>query len=335
MACDPVNVNASQSTFNEVGRDQTINHFTYFIYASQPPPGLEQTLPHPSDLSWPASSSNAISRGNDLISTYHTSEDVSVVDITTDLIEKIVQLLISGESWDKIRNLKLELELLHLTLFSTRSAIQIFKDTPLDQSVANTINPTVWQCFIILQEVFDHINCYRDGVLSTTINFLWLQVCLNGLDMGKLGLLRLKLSACRESLDGFLMALSSYVSVFNAFPPTEGSHSTKKYSVEWTKFGNQLPRGLASVHTFSACLKQRLPFLHHIPLNAVRVVDHLGQNIPVPTLFCSTWEVCRYHFVRVLIRSHIPACCRILAILSTATAKIGSEIASSRGVTTK
>jgi hypothetical protein len=216
MACDPVNVDANQSTFNYVGRDQTTNHFTYFIYTSQPPPGSEQTLPHPhnlcSDLSWPASSPKAVSRGNDLISTYHTSEDVSVVDITTNLTEKIVQLLISGESWDKFRDLKLELESLHLTLFSTRSAVQIFKDTPLDQSVANTINPTVGQCFIILQEVFDHINRYRDGVLSTTINFLWPQVCLNGWDMGKLGSLILKLSACRELVDGFLMALSSYVS---------------------------------------------------------------------------------------------------------------------------
>ena len=34
-----------------------------------------------------------------------------------------------------------------------------------------------------------------------------------------------------------------------------------------------------------------MPFLRHIALHALRVVDHLGQNISVPMIFCSTWKV--------------------------------------------
>lgn len=47
-------------------------------------------------------------------------------------------------------------------------------------------------------------------------------------------------------------------------------------------------KSLESFHTF---LSKRLPFLGHIKLNSVQVVDHLGKIIPVPTQFCSTWKV--------------------------------------------
>lgn len=54
---------------------------------------------------------------------------------------------------------------------------------------------------------------------------------------------------------------------------------------------NDLNTGTVPLRRFLALLRQRLPFLGYIPLDAVRVLDHLGQFMPVPTMFCSTWEV--------------------------------------------
>ena len=31
--------------------------------------------------------------------------------------------------------------------------------------------------------------------------------------------------------------------------------------------------------------------MHHLTIDEVLVVDHLGQNLPVPVVFCSRWEV--------------------------------------------
>jgi hypothetical protein len=55
--------------------------------------------------------------------------------------------------------------------------------------------------------------------------------------------------------------------------------------------GNEFRAGRVSLARFRELLNRRLPFLDHIKIDSVRVVDHLGQNIPVPIMFCSTWKV--------------------------------------------
>ena len=55
--------------------------------------------------------------------------------------------------------------------------------------------------------------------------------------------------------------------------------------------GNELSFGSIPLRSFHDLFSKRLPFLGHIKLSAVNVVSHLGDIIPVPTLFCTTWEV--------------------------------------------
>jgi hypothetical protein len=169
-------VDASRSTFNDIGPDQIVNYYAYFICGPQPTPGprllssfheacnaadnLPQSTPVPETFSQP----------NEVVSTYHPSEAVYLVDITTDLINNIVQLLTNDrESTDIYQDLRLELELLHSALFWTGTAIQVFEHTPLHQSLANIINAEVGHCFAVLQEAFEKINRYKQGLLPTLI----------------------------------------------------------------------------------------------------------------------------------------------------------------------
>ncbi|KIM85575.1 hypothetical protein PILCRDRAFT_338021 [Piloderma croceum F 1598] len=62
------------------------------------------------------------------------------------------------------------------------------------------------------------------------------------------------------------------------------------HSVSWMELGNELQAGRVSLARFHTLLTRRLPFLSHIKLNTVTVVSHLGDVIPVPSIFCSTWE---------------------------------------------
>jgi len=55
-----------------------------------------------------------------------------------------------------------------------------------------------------------------------------------------------------------------------------------------------LQAGRVSLSYFLACLKDGPSFLGHIRLDTVLVVDHLGERIPVPTMFCATWNVGPY-----------------------------------------
>jgi hypothetical protein len=49
--------------------------------------------------------------------------------------------------------------------------------------------------------------------------------------------------------------------------------------------------GCPSLHNFYTFLAQCGNSFHHIQANTVLVVDHLGRNIPIPTIFCSDWNV--------------------------------------------
>ena len=72
-------------------------------------------------------------------------------------------------------------------------------------------------------------------------------------------------------------------------------HRCKYHSIEWTQFRNHSNIDYISLQTFSTNFKLRLPFLRHLRLITVDVVDHLGCMIPVPIQFCSTWNVrCAY-----------------------------------------
>ena len=71
--------------------------------------------------------------------------------------------------------------------------------------------------------------------------------------------------------------------------------------------------------------------LRHIQINKVLVVDHLGRNLPVPTLFCSTWKVDFFSFTYW--SGHTSRKTRILTISSMAIAMVTSEITSSGRVT--
>jgi hypothetical protein len=96
---------------------------------------------------------------------------------------------------------------------------------------------------------------------------------------------------------------------------------------------NELRTGHVSLEGFYALFSQRLPFLGHIKINAVQVVNHLGDVIPVPDVFCSTWKV---FFILSASRSaDTPREARIFIISSMVIAKSASEITSSSGVTIK
>ena len=193
--------NAIQSTFNNAGRDQ-FNY--YFINYGSPVqrPGLM--------IEHGPSRHGALPLENAVVTSHHTHQTVSIIDLSINRIGQIVELL-SGDTgnFNRCRDVKTELEFIDQTLFLTKSATQVFKHTPLDRILTNTINPEIERCSIVLCDIFDKISFYRQRLQSTIIDFLWFTVCWNGWDKEELRQLILKLSDHRKNLDGFLIALNS------------------------------------------------------------------------------------------------------------------------------
>jgi hypothetical protein len=133
----------------------------------------------------------------------------STSDIAPGLIIAIVQLLVDPDSSDYYRDLKVELELLQQTLTLAGLAIDAFECTPLSRSLADIVDQEAERCCIILHELLDRINAYRQGLNSTRIQYLWRQVWWNGCDVNELTSLRIKLSTCQKSLGQCLRASNS------------------------------------------------------------------------------------------------------------------------------
>ena len=72
--------------------------------------------------------------------------------------------------------------------------------------------------------------------------------------------------------------------------------------------GNGLQEGQISLRDFNSFWRQGPPSLHHIKLDKITVEDHLGRNIPVPTILCSAWQVGSNVSMYSSAISHISAC---------------------------
>ena len=199
-----------------------------------------------------------------------------------------------GDSGGDYRILELELESLYRTLILTSLAIQTYEHTPLGQHLAHSIVPEVEQVCVVLQQLFDKLKDYQQGLMSTSIRALWYRIRQNCCEADEgLTSLRAKLATSQKLLGQFLIALNSWVSLaFNYhYPLLEPSRSYEFASISWEVFGNGVRAGHINLKDFHACSNQGPLSLRHIQVDKILVVDHLGWNIPVPTIFCSTWKV--------------------------------------------
>jgi hypothetical protein len=293
-------VDASGSKFAHVGRDQnnittvnnniTIvnNNMNITVFGSAP---ISHVLYCVRDApQWPTCRPDTLDRGRLPAVTSHPPNVGSPGDVAG-LIVQITQALIDCRaSSNDYRDLKLELESLHQMLVLTGLAIQAYEGTPLGRTLTETINFEVEQCGKAVQELLSEINLYRRSLIPTRLRVLWSQVWYCGREKGELAQWRRKLSVRRISIAMFLMALNSYaLLIIHSFMSAETSHLMS--SLPWMELGNELRAGRVSLRKFHCLLEQYPVFLHHIQLSTVKVVDHLGQSIPIPSMFCSAWKV--------------------------------------------
>jgi hypothetical protein len=206
-------VDARQSTFNQVGGDQTTiihNHLTIIL-----PPGLSRrrsclAIDIADTLSLPIRGTETSS--HEILGRYSSSSTIALIGTAVDLVEQIAELLMDcTQTPDGLWDLALELESLQRTLTLIRLAIQMYDNQPLGYSLTNTITPEVLRCFFILRELFDSVDGAWLDVTITSIFGFWRRIRWAMLGEDNFALLK-KLSASRQSLQALLVALYSYVS---------------------------------------------------------------------------------------------------------------------------
>ena len=233
MTASPPNyIDARRSNFHNIGRDQN-NFLTYNLTLNLLPDHVQDHVqysarkrPRDNDIY-----TISVSTGNfdhddkgprkrrkvlDNTDTPPLAGNVAVRwpsgsagEAANQLIVQIMQLLIDrGETGasDYHRRLELELEFLRQTLTLTNLAIQTFEYTPLGQNLGQLVVLEVDKICVVLQKLYDGVNCYREGLWPTSIYKLWRKVWRRGCEMDDEVT---SLRASQHSLGAFLMSLHS------------------------------------------------------------------------------------------------------------------------------
>jgi len=225
----------------------------------------------------------------------HSSITICVLDKAISLIVQIISQLVRHKGSGL---LQLQLRSLQQTLIKIRLVIQEYERGPLGQSLANMITSEVGRCCVQLRELLESVN----NAGTTWIGDFRGTVLWKRWDGEELVSLSKKLSHGQQLFEGYLWALHSYVLLFHKPPSAEPPYETQ--SGAWIELSNEFRAGPVSLRRLRDLFNQRL-FLGHVRLNAIEVVSHLGDIIPVPTIFCSTWKV--LYICSISLDLHIPA----------------------------
>ncbi|KDR72523.1 hypothetical protein GALMADRAFT_252652 [Galerina marginata CBS 339.88] len=155
--------------------------------------------------------------------------------------------------------LGIELQSLQSVLIMVEFALQRYGSTPLGEPLVHFIRPEVAQCHLSLKAFADKVIACQQSLSLTTIRSLWKKVIWAASD--EAASLSAKLSNHRLKLVTLLITLNS---------------------VGWMDSG-------------VSCLNPGQAFTGHNPPISIKdktidVVDPLGEILPIPTLFCGTWE---------------------------------------------
>ncbi|KDR76600.1 hypothetical protein GALMADRAFT_452002 [Galerina marginata CBS 339.88] len=186
---------------------------------------------------------------------------------TAGLIAPIIQVLYDNRNVSKeCDTLATELRSLQQVLILTQFALQHYESTPLGEPLARFVCPEVVQCHMALVEFSDKIASFRESLASTSISNLWRRVVWAA--FGETESLTAKLSGHRLKLALLLASMNS---------------------LEFLHQGPSASHGTSVVNETSYSSQAR------IRDKMICVVDPLGDTIPIPILFCSSWE--NFHYV--------------------------------------
>jgi hypothetical protein len=131
-----------------------------------------------------------------------------MIEATVGHVAKITKLLIDRRV-PSDSHLVPELKLLQQTLILHQLAIQAYSDRPLGQTLANTINPAVKQCNVVLQELLNSVSSTWPNSIGIGDGWGSTSTWWNGWDENELALLKGCLCRVRRPLGKMLLALNS------------------------------------------------------------------------------------------------------------------------------
>jgi hypothetical protein len=216
------NTNASGSTFNQVGGNQTnLNkavvhlHFSLFSLGSRGSSANDQD-PSKSNrlqvvnskipLQTATGNLEVLSELEPRCNRVTHSPSPNPIQSSIALIVQIVKLLLDSEHGsDGCRDLRLELKILYENLNLSSFAIQEYKNRALGPSLVKFVNTQAQKCHAVLRELLDKVDDTRFGF---NLRDIWRPIWSSRWYGSEFTPLKAELCAIRRSLAGALVALN-------------------------------------------------------------------------------------------------------------------------------
>ncbi|KZP08602.1 hypothetical protein FIBSPDRAFT_938930 [Athelia psychrophila] len=177
------------------------------------------------------------------------------------VIAEMMDILLDNPSLRHSETLPETLASLRRMLTLTELAIRAYQQTPLAQTLNRAIIAEAERCRQLLKDLFNNLSDYRRVLPAVLFHFIRQYVWSTAREGGTVGDLNLKLRECHSSFAACILALG------------RGQGETDVVLAD-----------------FYSLFEQEAASLRHIPLDAVIVIDHLGRNLPMPTMFCNSWQ---------------------------------------------
>ncbi|KZP08420.1 hypothetical protein FIBSPDRAFT_1052392 [Athelia psychrophila] len=195
-----------------------------------------------------------------------TSAKDSSIEIR--VIAEMMDILLENPSLHHSDTLPETLVSLRRMLKLTELALRAYQQTPLAQTLNYAIIAEAERCHKLLKDLFKRLSDYRYTLPAGLFQFIRQYIWSTAGESLEFSELNSKLGRCHSSLAACILALGSA-----AWPELERGKE-----------------GKTALADFYSLFAQESASLRHIQVDTVIVIDHLGRNLPVPTIFCNSWQ---------------------------------------------
>ncbi|KZP13559.1 hypothetical protein FIBSPDRAFT_131739 [Athelia psychrophila] len=205
-----------------------------------------------------------------IIQAFYPSGTVDRSLIEIQVIADIMDALMENSSLRHSAKLPETLTSLQRILKLTKLALRAYQHTPLAQALSLAIIAEAEHCRQLLKKLLSSLANCRHALSAAMLHFIREYIWSRTSECVAFSDLDSKLRDCHGSFAACILALGSFAS----------------HEIEW----GTGTVDLAVLHNFCLLFKQESTSLQHIRIDTVIVIDHMARHLPVPTVFCKSWQ---------------------------------------------
>ncbi|KAF7984964.1 hypothetical protein HWV62_9909 [Athelia sp. TMB] len=193
--------------------------------------------------------------------------NISVIAELMDLLMKTPALNRSNTLRKRIASLQQITELVALV-------VKAYARTPLAIPLDDHVVVLVEHCRLILREILKDLSRHRHAISAAMIRLVRRYIRSSIREPKVFSAADSKLQECHSSLASCILALGRAM---------------------WPEMERASEEDWVAIIQFYSLLERDAPFLSRIKMDTVTVVDHLARDLPIPVMFCNSFE--NFHIV--------------------------------------